>query len=360
MPIRHSAKGEIAQRRERGSRNAISGRLADGSLASFRLEKVAVSGNASASRGLFHASVDVSGSMAGSRTNEAIRGLKRVFDDVMRPNDLFGLATFEGSVRRLHQLMAKKRVDWQKDDDHIRANAGGRTALYDAIESGLGELKEAQAYQREVAVGNAPKPVPIQLVITDGADNCSRMTLQEVTDLVARHDRWNRYRFYLVAVGIDDATARDMAAICRPAHARLLRACNLHELREHLVTVAEQVRLSLCITAPGGGRMQIHAQGEMDEVRGLVGKLNLSPKVLGHRPAALAAPAPAPARPGHAPARPRHAPPRPRHAPPPGRPRHAPAPAPAKPAGWREPCKHGQGCTRLRQGTCGFYHPRRK
>ena len=79
-------------------------------------------------------------------------------------------------------------------------------------------------------------------MITDGEDNSGSTTLAQVQDLVARHDKWKNFRFYLVAVGVSDAAAAQKATICRPAHAKLLRAGDVRELRRHLANVAEEIR----------------------------------------------------------------------------------------------------------------------
>lgn len=106
-------------------------------------------------------------------------------------------------------------MDWAKDKVHIKNNMGGLTAVYDAIDAGMKELKEVQtrlrAYKQE-------EVMPIQIVITDGADNASRMTFHDIAAQLKAHDKWSNYHFYLVAVGVDMDTASYMRKLCKPKH----------------------------------------------------------------------------------------------------------------------------------------------
>ena len=210
----------------------------------------------------FSCSVDVSSSMEGARTNEAIAGLEFIFREVMRDTDVFGLQTFESSVRSLHRCMAKKSVDWTKDMLHIHANGGGCTALYDAIAAGLEVLKDAIDYKRS----QGRSFVPQQLVITDGEDNNSQTTFEQVRALLASHAAIPGFHFYLVAVGIDAAAAARMQALCEPAHCTFLHARDVGQLREHLQQVAERVRVHLTVRDTDGTTTSTVIEGDLDKV----------------------------------------------------------------------------------------------
>lgn len=188
----------------------------------------------------FNASVDASGSMAGGLTEEAIRGLKVIFDTAMRNTDLFGCQTFNTEVRNLHHLLPKAKVTFDNDAKNIRANNGGSTALYDAIKAGIAELKTSIDMQAKAGHG---KPTPIQLVITDGGDNASKTSLDEIVDLVAKHNKWKGYHLFVVAVGITPDVAATMRRICAPKHATFMHARDCAEMKSMLGTVADKIRI---------------------------------------------------------------------------------------------------------------------
>jgi len=346
----------------------ITARHPNGAVVTTRIE-------GKSTHAIFHVSVDVSGSMASrdaegvSRTDEAVRGVKAVYDGVMQAQDHFGLATFDDTVKRLHQCMVKSKVNWATDERHIRANGGGCTALYDAIRVGLDELKGSQRFQRGLATAGRdppPKLVPIQIVITDGGNNTGSTTLEQVEEMVARHDKWSGFRFYLIAVDVDGRTAAHMERICRPAHATLLRAGDIREMRRHLATLTEEIRVLLSVRTRSGACVDLNMRGNMREVDSMMKSLNVGGMV-------AALPAPGSTRPrraitnggsgasgsggargGGGSARggggggatfsfSQSAGGRAHDAG--GRPR-------------REPCSRGPGCSFLRQGCCRYYHPR--
>lgn len=193
----------------------------------------------------FNVSVDASGSMAGALTDQAISSLQTIFDTVIEPTDLYGCQTFNSEVKNLHHCTPKSKINFNTDAKNIRANNGGCTALYDAIAAGINELKSVIEHQKDAGF---QRPVPIQLVITDGADTSSKMKLDEVVELVAKHRKWRGYHLFIVAVGVDAQEAKIMHQICAPDHATFLRAKDCAEMKAMLGVVADRIKIAVQTT----------------------------------------------------------------------------------------------------------------
>ncbi len=218
--------------------------------------------------------VDSSGSMNGDRLREACAGVKRIFKDVLAPQDFFGAVAFNQVVETLHQPMAKSRVDWAKDraniyKTHSKPTAGG-TALYDSILHSLAQMADYKAYLRRQEVGGAAAAAPVLqlVVVTDGADNASQARLGDVERALARHTLGRDFRFTLVAVGVSEHTQQTMERLCRAAPCcTFMLASDAAGLARHLDDIGSQLRL-LVTGSRGGGRASFRHEQVLDKKAG--------------------------------------------------------------------------------------------
>ena len=192
----------------------------------------------------FVAGVDASGSMAGSRTESAISGLGKIVG-MMEPDDLYGLFTFATETKNLHHPMPRSKVDWQKDQANIRRNGGGMTALYDAIMAGVVEMKETRTRR-------SGQPMVFEhLVITDGGDNSSRTSLEQVREQVAKPGLKD-YHLVLIAVGIgSSSTKANMRSICANGHSSFIEVDDVNALERVLAEQAVRIKLVLDVNNRG-------------------------------------------------------------------------------------------------------------
>lgn len=119
--------------------------------------------------------VDVSSSMAGARLDEAKKALTQCFD-AMRDEDRFAIVTFDTQAffklkpRTVEQLRRQNELPATLD----RIFAKGMTALYDAI-----WMTAEQIHRKDVR--------NVITVLTDGEDNSSKHTLDEVVSMLKQH-----------------------------------------------------------------------------------------------------------------------------------------------------------------------------
>lgn len=189
-------------------------------------------------------SVDTSGSMCGSRMDYALEGLDSVAR-MVAPTDLFGLNTFSTTVKNLHYPMPMHRVKWDKDKQHVRNNLGGCTALWDAVAAGVDLLKEVlEKRKKDPKRFNLPKLCFQQLLLTDGMDNSSSTSFEQVKQLV-KAPGLPDYHLVLVAVTSDmeSAHVQKLAELCQPSHARLVECKDVGQLKKVLAAEAERLKL---------------------------------------------------------------------------------------------------------------------
>eukprot|EP01028_Stygiella_incarcerata_P001762 TRINITY_DN13262_c0_g1_i1.p1 TRINITY_DN13262_c0_g1~~TRINITY_DN13262_c0_g1_i1.p1 ORF type:complete len:942 (-),score=203.59 TRINITY_DN13262_c0_g1_i1:119-2944(-) len=110
--------------------------------------------------------MDMSGSMAGSRSTHAMRNLKEIYETLLGPQDYVGLITFNHRVMPQFGLMAK-----DVNDAFIRShldNLGfpsGMTAFYDSVDLALEKL-HTHTMSSDCWI----------VALTDGEDNASKIT----------------------------------------------------------------------------------------------------------------------------------------------------------------------------------------
>lgn len=191
--------------------------------------------------------VDTSGSMIGSRITAALSGLSAIHS-MLSPTDLYGVQTFASEVKNLHHPMPSGKVDWAVDQRNVRANLGGRTALWDSILFGIAELKTVLHRSTRQAL-----PVFEQVVVTDGEDTSSKATFDAVRAAVER-PRLPDYRLTIVGVALEGVATQALVDLCAGCpHARFLPCREVAELEALLRREAERIRISVAVSAPGGG-----------------------------------------------------------------------------------------------------------
>lgn len=194
----------------------------------------------------FACSVDTSGSMAGSRISTAVEGLGQAVG-YMRDEDLFGLVTFDSTVKNLHKPMPRSRVDFSKDRENVLANnkTGGSTALWDAIHAGQLLMKEVlEKRKKDPDRKSKPKLVFEQLVITDGEDNQSKLSFEEIEKHVANPGIPN-YNLVLIVVtrSMEEVHVQQLARLCAPEHAKMVSVRDVSELKESLQRHSDYLRM---------------------------------------------------------------------------------------------------------------------
>jgi Ca-activated chloride channel homolog len=111
--------------------------------------------------------LDISGSMKSNNNINAARSAINRFLQSSNPNDEFCLITFNTKV----SLVRPFTSETQSIQNEISLRQpGGRTAMYDAVYLGLEEIKKARNEKKAL------------ILITDGEDNSSRYSMQEVKE----------------------------------------------------------------------------------------------------------------------------------------------------------------------------------
>jgi len=186
----------------------------------------------------FFGSVDVSSSMSGTKLSSAIEGLQAIHG-AMRPNDVFALLTFATTVRKLHHAMAVKKVDLSRDVKNIRANAGGCTALYDALKASVQQIKEYH-----LKAGRPRKHKYNLLCLTDGADNNSSTSFDAIKKLLAEPGVPN-VNATIIFVGQDDDYASKMRDLCSAKHLHFWYVKDVNKLKSKLRQYAKSISIEI-------------------------------------------------------------------------------------------------------------------
>ena len=217
---------------------------ADGSKVGLHIELKAPQ------RLVFSVAVDCSWSMQGERIRAACAGVQEIVQGVVRDDDLYACAGFHTDVEQLHAPMPKKRVNLATDLTRLAAVCakGGLTALHDATRTGIEGLKAAAQDSRTArAVGGAQalkELVFYQVVITDGGDNSSSTTLEQLKALVARPGLRN-YHLIVIGVGVDASLRRTLEEICAPTHATFQPAADCAALRAQMRWARDRIQATL-------------------------------------------------------------------------------------------------------------------
>jgi Ca-activated chloride channel homolog len=181
--------------------------------------------------------LDTSGSMKSkmARAKEAVQE----FCKAANPQDEFFMITFSNQPNLVGNFTADPE---ELERELLSVEAGGRTALLDAIYLGLHKMRQAKQPRRAL------------LIISDGGDNRSRYTEHEVTSLVKEAD------VMVYAIGIYDHTFPTEEEVLGPA------------------------LLSTIANVSGGKAFSVDDPNDLPAIASHVGEELRSQYVLGYRP----------------------------------------------------------------------------
>jgi len=136
--------------------------------------------------------VDTSGSMSGTKLEQAKSGLNRALDNMAKNNEV-GLVTFESAVNVRIPVgpLSENRFAIATEVSKLRAN--GNTALYDAIATGIGMTDAAPGAENSIRA---------VIVLTDGKANAGQVRLDGLVTMSS--NRESRIQF---CSGFQDDTA---------------------------------------------------------------------------------------------------------------------------------------------------------
>jgi Ca-activated chloride channel family protein len=138
--------------------------------------------------------VDISGSMR-AKLDQALETVRQL-SLAISPEDEMFVETFSGDVN-LRQKFTRSPQDVQRALRNVRA--GGETAMYDAIQLALREMRSAKHTKKVI------------LLLTDGLDSNSKINADQAEELLNRSDAM------VYAIGLDDDDT-DPAAQARPKY----------------------------------------------------------------------------------------------------------------------------------------------
>lgn len=166
--------------------------------------------------------LDGSDSMYGRRISDARTAIYRFVSDLLDPADEFAIIVFNHQQRLL--------TEWT--DDRSQAfntlhpvRPWGATAIYDAVAAAI-PLAESRHRQRAA-----------MLVLSDGADTASDVTLRDLRRALLRSD------FFVYAIGVDSPDRRAINAAVNPA--ALAEVTDQSGGRTHIVHDMGEVSLAL-------------------------------------------------------------------------------------------------------------------
>lgn len=184
--------------------------------------------------------LDISDSMFGRRIREARAAVARFLFDLLAPTDQYFLVAFNHAPR----VLSSWTTDRGRVSDELAAlKPSGGTAIYDALVDGLGLIE-----RRERARGAI-------VIISDGADTASTITLREIRSALLRSDA------FVYAVAIDS-----------PERQAINTRVNPTTLRE--------------ITDQSGGRTEVvHDTAELDTATARIAEELNRQYLIGYSPA---------------------------------------------------------------------------
>ena len=162
--------------------------------------------------------IDVSGSMQGTRFNEAIKGARAVINEMNIADDWVGIATFaeRKSSSALTEFMDFKPLKSKKSEVELflnnlerSAKFGGSTALYDAILECTDKFKTYESL---------PDLQHLLIVATDGADNDSRVkSVDAVNQLLhsKQHEKKLNLHVTILPIEVSEKNVNDLENVLR-------------------------------------------------------------------------------------------------------------------------------------------------
>ena len=146
--------------------------------------------------------IDSSGSMAGSRLTNALRGAYNIFQVICDETDHIKLYAFNDDVHAVTSRRPKYAVNWRIVAENVNKLVGGQTRLWDAVIMAMSDIKQMQL----------PKDVHVELVVlTDGMDNRSSSgAVKQLAETMAKPGISNFHVTFLACCG---AKTSDMERI---------------------------------------------------------------------------------------------------------------------------------------------------
>lgn len=137
--------------------------------------------------------VDTSGSMRGDKLTNVQTALRTFIAQIPSDQEKLGLVEFNSNVTHIIELdtLAKNRAALNREVDSLQAN--GNTAFLDGVRT---------AYRRLQQTGD-PDRINAIVAMTDGRENASRVTLQQLTDEVRAGNQKVPVIIFSVAYGSD-------------------------------------------------------------------------------------------------------------------------------------------------------------
>lgn len=133
--------------------------------------------------------LDCSGSMAGAPMDSASESMLKIFQNRLAPNDKVSFIRFNDSAR----TVLKSKTKAQHSHDIVKAfsdrSAGGRTAFWDAMVSGLELLDKTDKGEDQWIIA-----------LTDGDDNASKKDFNVVINLL-KYSTSQNVRVVVIALG---------------------------------------------------------------------------------------------------------------------------------------------------------------
>ena len=153
---------------------------------------------------------DTSGSMEGSKINDAISGMEQIFR-LSTGSDRVSLISFQSKVNVHHGLKHYSHVDWGRNKEALLGRVRGSTAMYDALKTAI-ETSPRDAIYKDFQ--------KVFVLVTDGLDNRSTMTEDQMVDLVSKPGIAN---FTLLVIGVDlcEKSKSILEKLCMPRHCHL-------------------------------------------------------------------------------------------------------------------------------------------
>lgn len=135
--------------------------------------------------------VDTSGSMRGDKLNNAQAALRAFLSQIPSDQERVGMVEFNSSVVNIIEMdtLANNRATLSGNIDRLQAN--GNTAMLDAVNTAYGRLQQL----------NDPERINAIVVMTDGKENASRISLGELADKIRNSGQ--KTIIFCVAYGSD-------------------------------------------------------------------------------------------------------------------------------------------------------------
>lgn len=227
---------------------------------------------------VFSAAVDVSGSMSSFDINtciDVLLGDSGLAKTLLQKGDYFGCVTFAEGVQRLHHPMPIQKIGLSQDIKNINKchegpNTGG-TAIYDAIEVGIQDLRESfnllNSSNRD-DTNSSQELVLEHLILTDGSDNHSSSSFSHIQSLV-RCPPVPNYHLVIIGIGMCSNDEKRFQDLCRPSHCLYVSASDISALRQEIAQyksgVEYRIELKLQVQDNGYECSQTRWEGRAEE-----------------------------------------------------------------------------------------------